>query len=85
MQTWDEFHPTLYQLKITMKSGKNETDVKVTHFGMRDFTIKTYFYVNDRKIVLRGTVENCVFPLRDTLQWMLNPGKGFSAFAAISD
>ena len=64
MQTWDEFHPTLYQLKITMKSGKNETDVKVTHFGMRDFTIKeTYFYVNDKKIVLRGTVENCVFPL----------------------
>ena len=64
MQTWDEFHPTLYRLKITMKSGKNETDVKETYFGMRDFTIKeTYFYVNDRKIVLRGTVENCVFPL----------------------
>ena len=64
MQTWDEFHPTLYQLKITMKSGKNETDVKEVQFGMREFTIKnTYFYVNNRKIVLRGTVENCVFPL----------------------
>ena len=24
MQTWDEFHPTLYQLKITMKSGKTK-------------------------------------------------------------
>jgi hypothetical protein len=64
MQTWDEFHPTLYQLKITMKSDKNETEVKEVQFGMREFSIKdTYFYVNGKKIVLRGTVENCVFPL----------------------
>ena len=31
---------------------------------MREFTIEgKYFYINGRKTMLRGTVENCVFPL----------------------
>ena len=64
MQTWDEFHPTLYRLKIILQSDKKNEYIKEVSFGMREFSIKdTYFYVNGRKIVLRGTVENCVFPL----------------------
>lgn len=63
MQTWNEFHPNLYKLKATLKTG-NKTDVKETRFGMREFTIEgKYFYVNGQKTVLRGTVENCTFPL----------------------
>lgn len=63
MQLWDEFHPNLYRLKVTLKSGQ-ETDIKELVFGMREFSIEgKYFYVNGRKTTLRGTVENCTFPL----------------------
>lgn len=63
MQLWDEFHPNLYRLTATLqtKAGK---DVRQVQFGMREFTIQgKYFYINGRKTMLRGTVENCVFPL----------------------
>ncbi|HWB94152.1 MAG TPA: hypothetical protein VG605_20000 [Puia sp.] len=39
-------------------------DVRMVEFGMREFrTEGTHFTVNGRPIHLRGTVENCVFPL----------------------
>ncbi len=61
--TWDEFEPNLYRLKATLTTKKG-TDVRETRFGMREFTIKgKSFFVNGRKTMLRGTVENCVFPL----------------------
>ncbi len=61
--TWDEFNPNLYRLNATFISDKG-TDIKQTRFGMREFTIEgKYFYINGRKTMLRGTVENCVFPL----------------------
>lgn len=61
--TWDEFDPNLYELKVTLDT-KNGIDTKKTRFGMREFTIDgKYFYVNGQKTMLRGTVENCVFPL----------------------
>lgn len=61
--TWDEFHPNLYKLTAILKT-KFGTDTYETHFGMREFTIQgKYFYVNNQKTLLRGTVENCVFPL----------------------
>jgi len=63
MLTWDEFDPALYKLKAKIVYGKNSEEKKV-QFGMRDFSIKgKYFYVNGNKTVLRGTVENCDFPL----------------------
>lgn len=63
MLTWDEFDPALYQLKATLTSGK-QTDNKVIEFGMREITIQgKYFYVNGNKTMLRGTVENAVFPI----------------------
>lgn len=61
--TWDEFEPNLYRLTATLTTREG-TDVKTTRFGMREFTIDgKYFFVNGRKTMLRGTVENCVFPL----------------------
>lgn len=63
MLTWDEFDPALYRLTAVVSTGK-EKQQKETEFGMRSFTIKgTRFAVNDRITFLRGTVDNCVFPL----------------------
>ncbi|MGN0220886.1 MAG: sugar-binding domain-containing protein, partial [Prevotella sp.] len=56
---WDEFSPNLY----TLKSAFNG-DTVCTTFGMREIAIKgRQFYINGRKLWLRGTVENCCFPL----------------------
>lgn len=63
MLLWDEFNPNLYELtaKISSKEG---TDTQTRTFGMREFKIEgKAFYVNGRKTMLRGTVENCDFPL----------------------
>ena len=60
---WDEFSPALYRLTATLKNGK-QIETKQVQFGMREFTINgKWFYVNGRKTMLRGTVENCDFPL----------------------
>ncbi|NLO71691.1 MAG: beta-glucuronidase [Porphyromonadaceae bacterium] len=61
--TWDEFNPNLYKLTATLQT-KEGTDTRETRFGMREITIDgKYFFVNGRKTMMRGTVENCVFPL----------------------
>lgn len=63
MLLWDEFSPALYRLHAELSSPAG-TDVREVEFGMRSFEIKgKWFYVNGRKTQLRGTVENCVFPL----------------------
>ncbi len=63
MLLWDEFNPALYNLSATLNI-ENQSDSRTVEFGMREITIQgKYFYVNGNKIVLRGTVENCVFPL----------------------
>ena len=55
---WDEFHPNLYLL--TVEAGD---DVYETTFGLRDIEIRgRQFYINNRPLFLRGTVENCCFP-----------------------
>lgn len=63
MLLWDEFNPALYQLTAEVTSGKKSEKKEIT-FGMRRFEIRgKWFYVNGRKTMLRGTVENCDFPL----------------------
>lgn len=60
---WDEFSPALYRLTATLKNGE-QIETKQIQFGMREFTINgKWFYINGRKTMLRGTVENCNFPL----------------------
>jgi lysophospholipase L1-like esterase len=63
MLTWDEFNPALYRLNVLVSLG-NQTIRKEVQFGMREIKIDgKWFYVNGRKTMLRGTVENCNFPL----------------------
>lgn len=60
---WDEFHPNLYKMRITLTSGENAKDEKNITFGMRDFkTLGTQFTINGRPVFLRGTLECCIFP-----------------------
>lgn len=56
---WSEFTPNIYKLEVCSKD-----DTCRTVFGMREISIKgMQFYLNDLPIWLRGTVENCNFPL----------------------
>jgi hypothetical protein len=59
MLTWDEFDPSLYQLKIVMGS-----EVKEIIFGMREVKVKgKQILVNGCPVFLRGDVNCCEFPL----------------------
>jgi Glycosyl hydrolases family 2, TIM barrel domain len=60
---WDEFDPAMYRLLATINAG-TQADTIQTQFGMREFKIRgTHFTVNDRPVFLRGTLNNCEFPL----------------------
>lgn len=62
MLLWDEFCPQLYRLTTEVKT-KSCTYYHETYFGMRKIEIKDkMFYVNGKEILLRGNVENCLFP-----------------------
>ncbi|WP_234734845.1 exo-beta-1,4-galactosidase [Tellurirhabdus bombi] len=64
IQTWDEFDPALYRLTANLSTSTGLQSEKNVQFGMRDFGIDgTRFSINGRPIHLRGTVENCQFPL----------------------
>ncbi len=75
IQLWDEFHPALYHLRVNLKTNAGK-DTRTTDFGMRTFGIEgTQFTVNGRKTFLRGTVENCNFPITgyppmDVASWL---------------
>lgn len=59
LKLWDEFTPNLY----TLTSILGQDSVQTT-FGMREITIRgRQFYLNGHPLYLRGTVENCCFPL----------------------
>ncbi len=59
---WDEFNPNVYELFLTLKSGK-EVDEHKVDFGLREFKVNgTRFVVNGRPVFLRGTLECAIFP-----------------------
>lgn len=59
---WDEFHPNLYKMGVSLASGKGK-DAKEVTFGMREFKTKgTQFTINGRPTMLRGTLECAIFP-----------------------
>ena len=61
LATWDEFHPVTHELTVIDRRHKYTLR---TTFGMRDISIHgRQFYLNGQPIWLRGTVENCCFPL----------------------
>ncbi|RZL46493.1 MAG: beta-glucuronidase [Pedobacter sp.] len=62
--TWDEFDPALYRLKALLVSNNGHKDEKQVQFGMREFkAVGRGFEINGRPVFLRGTVNNCEFPL----------------------
>jgi hypothetical protein len=64
VQLWDEFNPSLYTMTAVLSDASGNTDAADVQFGMRAFTISgTRFEINKRQTFLRGTVENCLFPL----------------------
>lgn len=59
MKTWDEFSPHLYDLTVRLGN-----DTATTVFGMRNIAVSGLdMTINGRPLYLRGTVENCCFPL----------------------
>lgn len=59
VKLWDEFEPNLYTLTTVLGEDTVKTD-----FGMRKIEARgRQFYLNGRPIWMRGTVENCCFPL----------------------
>ncbi|GAB4436541.1 MAG: glycoside hydrolase family 2 TIM barrel-domain containing protein [Chloroflexi bacterium OHK40] len=64
---WDEFSPALYRLHGALSATVDDqsfTDEASTVFGLRDITVHgTQIAVNGRPIMLRGTLECCIFPL----------------------
>lgn len=66
-QTWDEFTPALYELRVDLTTtvrGTEHRDTRTTRFGLRDVgTEGTQITVNGRRTFIRGTLESCVFPL----------------------
>jgi hypothetical protein len=64
VQLWDEFDPALYKLFAVIRTPAGLTEPKEVTFGMRSFrVVGTGFTINDRPVFLRGTVNNCEFPL----------------------
>ena len=64
LQLWDEFHPCLANLTVSLVKGKKVADTYETRFGMRSIETRGKdILVNGRPTMMRGTVENCCFPL----------------------
>ncbi len=63
-QLWSEFEPALYKLNVQIINNDGTTDMQEATFGMRSFkAVEKQFAINGQTTFLRGTVENCVFPL----------------------
>lgn len=59
VRLWDEFTPNLYSLRAIVGQ-----DTATATFGMRSIEKQgRQLYINGRKTWMRGTVENCCFPL----------------------
>jgi hypothetical protein len=62
VKMWDEFVPHLYTI-VAQIDGR-EGDRQAATFGMRKLGVKgTQFTLNDRPLMLRGTLECGIFPL----------------------
>lgn len=64
IKCWDEFSPSLYDLKLSVKDTKSgETDVYTERFGFRDVkVVDSKLTINDRRLFLRGALDCAVFP-----------------------
>lgn len=61
---WDEYHPYVYELTVSILRNDEALCVRTSHFGLRDFTYRERtLYCNDEEIFLRGTHDGMIFPL----------------------
>lgn len=59
---WDEFSPQIYGLTVSLQAGA-VSHQRVTQFGLREFSAQgSQFVLNGRPLMLRGTLECCIFP-----------------------
>ncbi|TDH24245.1 beta-glucuronidase [Segetibacter sp. 3557_3] len=60
---WDEFNPALYMLSATVTANGSSNEKKL-QFAMRDIRVQgKTITINGNVASLRGTVNNCEFPL----------------------
>ncbi|QOD61956.1 glycoside hydrolase family 2 [Polaribacter haliotis] len=63
LKKWSEFTPEVYNLKVSLKSGKSE-DIYETEFGFVQFSHDgTRVTVNGQPVFLRGNLDCVHFPL----------------------
>ena len=63
IKLWDIDNPNLYDLKVTLSKGKEQTDSFHTRIGFREAVVKPDgFYLNGEKIMLRGLNRHQSFP-----------------------
>jgi len=73
---WDEFHPDIYKMNVSVSSKGLGVDRQSVLFGMREFSRQgTQFTINGRLTMLRGALECAVFPKTgypptDLASWM---------------
>ena len=73
---WEEFHPDLYKMKVSLDYEKTKQEEKEITFGMREFSEQgTQFTINGHLTFLRGTLECAIFPKTgfpptDVASWM---------------
>lgn len=61
---WSEVSPALHELTTELSAGTGEKDLNQTRFGLREISTEgTQITVNGQRIMLRGTLNNAVFPL----------------------
>ena len=64
-QLWDEFSTAIYTLRATVELPNKPIDSPfITRFGMREFNVVgSTWKINGRTPFLRGTLNDCEFPL----------------------
>ena len=61
---WDEFSPALHTVTVTLEQAGPVLDEQTRSFGLRDFATRgRQFTINGRPVLLRGTLDCCIFPL----------------------
>lgn len=69
MILWDCFKPYLYSVKVSLNCA-NATDTKNIRVGLRTFeAVGNHFYLNRKKIYLRGTHDGLSFCLTGCPAW----------------
>jgi hypothetical protein len=74
-QTWDEFSPVLHKLTVSLTAGHYRDTLTVRYAVRKMGTHNRQFTINGRPTLLRGPVDECIYPLTgyppmDKASWM---------------